>query len=171
MSASVHVGTPHPPSRHPLGADTPQEQTPPLGADTPWEQTPPEQTPPWEQTTPREQTPPRSRHPPGADTPREQTSPQEQTPPLEQTPPSREMATAADGTHPTGMHSCSLSRSLSFGVHRRISFAVLVTEKRSDLFTCIMLVLIYLACCAVEVIEARQVRKNRDICTEIHFCL
>ena len=36
---------------------------------------------------------PRSRHPPGAATPREQTSP-------------RDTTTAADGTHPTGMHSC-----------------------------------------------------------------
>ena len=65
---------------------------------------------------PQEQTPPGTRHPPGADTlpppPRE-----EQTPPWEQTPPRstpprnrhplpRETATVADGTHPTGMHSC-----------------------------------------------------------------
>ena len=48
VSASVHAGI------HPLGADTPQKQTPPqevdtpLEADTPWKQTPP---------------PPRSRHP------------------------------------------------------------------------------------------------------------
>ena len=56
--------------------------------------TPRDQVHPWEQTppgadTPLEQTPPGSRHPPGADTP----SP-------------RDTATAADGTHPTGMHSC-----------------------------------------------------------------
>ena len=46
---------------------------------------------------PPEQTPPRGRHPP------------EQTPPWQQTPPTRtqQTATAADGTHPTGMHSCS----------------------------------------------------------------
>ena len=42
--------------------------------------------------------PPRSRHPPGADTPLEQTPPHQQTSP-------GETATAADGTHPTGMHS------------------------------------------------------------------
>ena len=61
----------------PPGADTtPQEQTPP------WEQTPPEQTAPGADT--------QSRHSPGAD-----------TPPLP-----RETATAADGTHPTGMHFC-----------------------------------------------------------------
>ena len=42
-------------------------------------------------------------HPPRADTPREQTPPpREQTPP----PPPRDTATAADGTHPAGMHSC-----------------------------------------------------------------
>ena len=60
----------------------------------PQEQTPPQSRPPWEQT-PREQTPPLQQTPyPGADTPQEQTPP-------------RETATAADGTHPTGMHSCS----------------------------------------------------------------
>ena len=63
------------PTRHPLGADTPQsrhplwEQTPPMGPDPP-EQTPREQTPPpdiplWEQT------PTGRRHPPAADTPPE----------------------------------------------------------------------------------------------------
>ena len=61
----------------PAKEQTPPEQAPP-GAGTPLEQ-----TPPWEQT------PPGSRHPP-----------QEQTPPPQQT------ATVADGTHPTGMHSC-----------------------------------------------------------------
>ena len=57
----------------------------PPGADTHPEQTPPEQTPP-------EQTPPRADTPSGAD-----------IPPLP-----GDMATAADGTHPTGMHSCSI---------------------------------------------------------------
>ena len=71
----------------PRGADTPQEQTTPPGADT--------------------HLPPGSRSPPGADTsPREQTHPPEsRQPPREQTTP-RETAAAADGTHPTGMHSC-----------------------------------------------------------------
>ena len=65
--------------------------TPP-GADIPPVQTPPgpdplrEQTPLWEQT-------PWSRH----------------TPLLGADPPPRETATAADGTHPTGMHSCCIS--------------------------------------------------------------
>ena len=49
---------------------------------------PQEQTPPGSRHPP-EQTPSRSRHPPGAD-----TSP-------------RDTVTAADGTHPTGMHSCA----------------------------------------------------------------
>ena len=68
----------------------------------PWEQTPQEQPHPlpWSRHSP-EQTPPRSRHPPT------RASPRSRHPPLQQTPPSpREMATAADGTHPTGMHSC-----------------------------------------------------------------
>ena len=51
----------------------------------------------WDTTPPPKQTPPRSRHPP----------PLEQTPPGSRHPPTRETATAADGTHPTGMHSCS----------------------------------------------------------------
>ena len=46
---------------------------------------------------PLEQTPPRSRHPPEAD-----------TPPPPGADPLPETATAADGTHPTGMHSCFL---------------------------------------------------------------
>ena len=62
---------------HPLGVVIPREQTPP----------PPEQAP-----STREQTPPRAgtpwiRHPPGPGTP-------------------LQTATVADGTHPTGMHSC-----------------------------------------------------------------
>ena len=64
----------------------------------PWELTPP--PPPGadlpEQTSPLEQTPPRSRQPP------EQTPP---APPGSRHPP-KETATAADSTHPTGMHSC-----------------------------------------------------------------
>ena len=42
-------------------------------------------------------------HAPWADTPPGQTHP-EQTPPRTDTP--RQTATAVDGTHPTGMHSC-----------------------------------------------------------------
>ena len=86
-----------PQSRHPLGADTPQEQTPP------WSRQPPEWTPPGADTPLAADTPP------GADTPLEQTPhPQSrQTPSTrEQTPPPRDTVTAADGTHPTGMHSC-----------------------------------------------------------------
>ena len=87
----------------PPGADTPPPgaDTPPPGADTPPEQTHPyprADTPlPQSRHTPTpEQTPPQSRHtplsrhlPPGADT----------------HPPPRDTATAADGMHPTGMHS------------------------------------------------------------------
>ena len=63
VSASVHAGIPHPPSRHPLGAGTPLEQTPPQNRHPSWELAPPWSSTPWEQT------------PPGADTPPEQTPP------------------------------------------------------------------------------------------------
>ena len=67
--------------------------------------TPPQGRPPGADTTPRSRPPQsrhpfQSRHPPGADTPQQTPLPQEQTPQP------RETATAADSTHPTGMHSC-----------------------------------------------------------------
>ena len=71
------AGTPPPWTRHP------QEQaTPPPGADTPLSRHPPRPG------NPQSRHPPRPGIPPGADTPRAET------------------ATAADGTHPIGMHSC-----------------------------------------------------------------
>ena len=80
----------------------PREQTPPRSRHPP-EQTPPRGTLPWEQT------------PPGADTPLEQTPLaadilREQTPP----PTPRDTATAVDGTHPIGMHACSVSDQFHF---------------------------------------------------------
>ena len=57
---------------------------------------PPSRPPPGaDPPPPRSRHTARSRHPPGADTPQEQISP--------------ETATVADGTHPTGMHSCLIS--------------------------------------------------------------
>ena len=93
MLGYTPLGADTPPqSRHPPEADTPGKQTPPgsrhpLGADTPWNRHPLEADTPWKQTPPRADTP-QSRHPPEADTPLDET------------------ATAADYTHPTGMHSC-----------------------------------------------------------------
>ena len=55
-----------PPGTRPPGADPPGSRHPP-GADTPQEQTPPRSRPPW------------SRHPPGADTPQEQIPPPPET--------------------------------------------------------------------------------------------
>ena len=75
--------------RHPPGQTPPRQKPPgqkPPRADTPWADPPPEQIPPWADT-------------PWADTPR-------QTPPWAD-PPVWQTATAADGTHSTGMHSCS----------------------------------------------------------------
>ena len=87
---------------------TPLEQTPPRSRhppeQAPLEQTPPRADTPQEQTPLREQTPPLEQTPPRADTPRADTPP-EQTPPGADTRPEH-MATAADGTHPNGMHSC-----------------------------------------------------------------
>ena len=54
----------------------------------------------WDTITP----PPPEQTPPGADPPGTRHPPPEQTPP----PPGAETATAADGTHPTGMHSCCI---------------------------------------------------------------
>ena len=79
--------------------------TPPRADTPPWAGTLPRQTPPladshpWVDTLPG-QTPPLGRHPPAQCI-------------LGYTPPCPvhagiDMATAADGTHPTGMHSCSL---------------------------------------------------------------
>ena len=118
----VGYHTPCPRSMDPPSADTPLEQTP--RADTPWSrhhpgadtpmQTPPRSRHPPGADTPQEQTPPRSRHPqsrhppeqtPPKQTPPEQTPPPQSRHPLEQTPP-RNTVTAADSTHPTGMHSC-----------------------------------------------------------------
>ena len=59
--------------------------------------------------SPRDQAPPptRTRHPPvAADTPGADTPWSRHPPPGSRYPPSQQTATAADGTHPTGMHSC-----------------------------------------------------------------
>ena len=90
----------HPPGRHPPWADPPV-QTLPLGRHAshgrqthPSGQTSPGQTPHWADARPLT-----GRHSPG------QTPPWADTLPWADTPPP-EMATAADGMHPTGMHSC-----------------------------------------------------------------
>ena len=83
-------------SRHP-----PPEQTP-HGADTPPQSRPPGSTLPPEQTPPQQQTPPGSRYPPEQIPPPGSRHPPRSRHP----PPPRETATAADGTHSTGMHSC-----------------------------------------------------------------
>ena len=49
---------------------------------------------------------PPGRHPPRADTPHAGPSSPRQTPSPWGDPPPPQTATAADGTHPTGMHSC-----------------------------------------------------------------
>ena len=84
-----------PPGRHPLGRHPPPRQTHPQGRNLPGKTPPPQ---PLQADTPRQkppgQTPP-GRQPPGRH-PRSE-------PPL----PSRP-ASAANGTYPTGMHSCLL---------------------------------------------------------------
>ena len=91
-SASVHAGI------YPPGPD-------PLAAHRPWEQ-----TPPWSRHPPGADPPRRRHHPPGPDppvsTPLGADTPPDQTPtPGKQTPAYGQRAV---GTHPTGMHSCSL---------------------------------------------------------------
>ena len=64
----------------------------------------PRQTPPWADTPPVQTSPlGRHSHPP------RQTPPSGRQPPWADTPSPRETATAADGTHPTGMHLVCLS--------------------------------------------------------------
>ena len=106
VSASVHAGI-HttPPTRQtppPPGADTPQTRQTSSGADTPPPSPQTRQTPPGVDTPsplpPTRQTPPPTR----------QTNP----PRTRQTPPPQKQTPAhglrAAGTHPTGMHSCSV---------------------------------------------------------------
>ena len=101
----------------PRSSHPPQEQTPPR-ADIPLEQTSPRADTPLGADHPprsRDTHAPQSRHPPleqapppmGADTrPRSRSPVSRHTPRSRQTP--QDTATAADGTHPTGMHSCFL---------------------------------------------------------------
>ena len=89
---------PPPGSRHPPGADTPKSRHPPIS-----------RHPPAADIPLGSRHPSGSRHPPAADTPPEQTPPRTRHPPGTRHPP--EMATAADGTHPTGMYSCFQCRS------------------------------------------------------------
>ena len=121
--------------RHPDGK-TPRADTPQQTPDTPPRQTPDTPPPGRHQThTPRQT--PSEKTPSRADTPR-QTPPADTRHPLDrhQTPPRpdtrhtplgrhplgkqysspRDSATAANGTHPTGMHSCLLSVYIQKGI-------------------------------------------------------
>ena len=71
--------SPPPQEQTPLGPGTPQSRPPQTRHPSPGSR----HHPPWDQALPRPGTPP------------------------EPTPPPRETATVADGTQPTGMHSCS----------------------------------------------------------------
>ena len=71
-----------PQSRHPPRADTLQDQTPPRSR-PPGTRYPPAQTPPKEQTPHQDQTPPWTRHPPGSRHPPDQTPPPRSRPPWE----------------------------------------------------------------------------------------
>ena len=57
-----------------------------------------------------EQTPPLGRHPPSGQTPLLWSDPSPARPPWPDTRP-QQTATAADGTHPAGMHSCVYEKS------------------------------------------------------------
>ena len=115
-----------PQGRHPLQADTPSADTA-LGRQ-PSRKTPPRQTPHLGRQSPgktpllgRPPTPwadiPLGRHPPGQKTlpPWVDTPPGRHPSPLlaGRHPPPQQTATAVDGMHPTGMHSCKLLLQLS----------------------------------------------------------
>ena len=84
-----------------------------------WDTTPPEQTP--RTRPPRADTPPRTRHPSSSrHSPRDQVQSRGRhplgpgnPPGADPTPPARQTATVADGTHPTGIHSCTPSVSFN----------------------------------------------------------
>ena len=106
-------------------ADTPPERTPPPGSRHPFQK-----------QTPQSRHPCRSRHPAGTDTPlgadtlQSRNTPREQTPPREQTlptPHNPETAAAADGTHPTGMHSFFLK---TLHVNNDLSFTLVSMGSR-----------------------------------------
>ena len=81
-------------------------------------------TPLWEKTPPGADThPPEQTHTPGADTPQNR-HPLEQTPPRDRHTSLGETTTAADGTHPTGMHSC-LSTCLNHALSKDSSLAII----------------------------------------------
>ena len=88
---------------------TPRDQVHPLEQTPPGPGTPPNQVHPRARYTPLEQTPPGPGTPPRPGTPTRPGSPtwdQVHHPPLGPGTPPRDTSTAADGTHPTGMHSC-----------------------------------------------------------------
>ena len=107
LQASVcpRGGLPTPPEQTPLGSDTSRPGTPPLDQVQP----PGPGTHPLEQTHPPGPGVPPNRHPPDQVYPPEQTPPGTRYIPPDQVHPP-DMATAADGTHPTGMHSCFIKR-------------------------------------------------------------
>ena len=97
VSASVHAGMPPRPDTPP-GADPPDPSDPPSGSRLPPRvETPRQGDPPWQGDPPGKETP-LARRPPGKEIPQDQTPPG--------TRPPQDTTTAADGTHPTGMHSC-----------------------------------------------------------------
>ena len=120
----MHAGIPHPPSPGSRPPPPPEQTHPwnrPPRADTPWSRHPPgADTPPPEQTL--------HSPPPGADTPTPGS--RHPPPPPEQTlPPPGETATAADGTHPTGMHSCSFEMLFVFDGSQ---FCVRILHRQKD---------------------------------------
>ena len=99
----------------------PGPHTPPPRADPPGSRPPRDQAPSLDQAPPRNQAP----HPPGSRLPRTRHTCRDQAPSLDQAlppPPPQQTATVADGTHPTGMHYCSIKCSrfrMSFDFFRK----------------------------------------------------
>ena len=113
VSASVHAGMPYPPGWRPPQMENPPGWRTPLG----WRIPPRWRTPPLDgEHPPGMENPPWMENPPGWRTPR-----MENPPPGKQT---TAYCLRAAGTHPTGMHSCSLIffAPLSLGVNRISGF-------------------------------------------------
>ena len=130
-AASVNALIPHP-----LGAGTPLEQAPPQeqappGAGNP----PPGAGTPLGAGTPQDQAPPGTRHPPWKQALPRAGPPPEQAPfGSRPTLPGAETATAVDGTHPTGMHSCRLSSLLAMIVNSAVQSSAQTLIRNAIMF-------------------------------------
>ena len=96
------VYTPWPGRHSPLARQTPPGRPPQPGGHPPSQTDTPGQA----DIPPGQANPPLGKHPPGQTTPWVNNPLARQIPSWQTPPPPEQTATATDGTHPTGMHSC-----------------------------------------------------------------